>query len=316
MKVLPDLKSIEPGSAKRLRLEVARLYDSTRIYVPLRVYRGLKPGPMTFISAGVHGDEVCGIEIARRLLSYIRPERIEGTLIVVPLINVYGFFGRSRYLPDRRDLNRSFPGNEEGSLASQVAHRFLKYIGARCRYGIDLHSGSNYRNNWPQIRGDMTDPETLKLARLFNAPAILHSNARDGSMRKALSDRGKKVLLFEGGEALKIDPEVVDCGLSGCLSVLSYTNGYKGPTPKACDLPQSKFFKKSSWLRAPKSGMLITPLKCGDFIKKGQLIGHICSPNETKKLVVRSPLDGTVIGGITSPMIFRGDALFHVAHPC
>jgi len=296
-------------------LDLARLYDATPIPLMAHVMRGKQDGPVSVISAGIHGDEINGVEIARQLLFFLKPALIRGTVVVIPVINIYGFFEKSRYLPDRRDLNRSFPGNPEGSLAAQIAHCFLEKVGRLCDYSIDLHSGASFRKNWPQLRGDMKDPTTLALAKKFGAPALLHAPLVKGSLREALVSLGKKALLYESGEALQVDPFAVKIGVQGVLKVLKETNGYKGAIPKS-PLPsalKSCIYHRSRWLRAPESGMFYAFVDCGDPVKKGKSVGEVCFPHSQRTLPITAPFSGRVIGTVTSPLALKGEALLHIA---
>jgi predicted deacylase len=207
-------------SAKTIQLEAAALYDYTKMTIPVEVIRGKLPGPILFISAAIHGDEINGIEVVRRILKKKIFKNLKGTLILIPIVNVYGFNHKSRYLPDRRDLNRSFPGKKEGSLASHLAYIFLKEVVSKCTHGIDLHTGSNHRTNLPHIRASLDDTETKELAQAFGVPVIVNSKLRDGSLREAARKKNVKMLLFEGGQSFRFEEQVVNTALKGCLSVM------------------------------------------------------------------------------------------------
>ncbi|WP_051063451.1 succinylglutamate desuccinylase/aspartoacylase family protein, partial [Ilumatobacter nonamiensis] len=195
------------------QLPISRLVTGNQISIPINVFHGRNEGPVIWLSAAVHGDEIAGVEIIRRALSTIVPRTLAGTIVAVPIVNVHGFLSGDRYLPDRRDLNRSFPGSPGGSLAARVANIFMTEIVQRCDVGIDLHTGSDHRTNLPQIRADLDDPRTRDLAIAFGAPLIMHAKLRDGSMRAAATATGSTVLLYEGGEAWRFDREAIDAAV-------------------------------------------------------------------------------------------------------
>jgi uncharacterized protein len=208
------------GETKEIKLFIAKNYDFSDAYMPVKIIRGEKDGPRLFVCAALHGDEVNGVEIIKRLLYSKRLRKLTGTLIVVPIVNVFGFNSMSRYLPDRRDLNRCFPGNQNGSLSSRLAYLFHKNILSNSTHGIDLHTGSRHRTNLPQIRACLKDPRTDFLAHQFDVPVILDANIIDGSLRKAAFKKKIPMLVFEGGESLRYDEVTIRSGLSGVLSVM------------------------------------------------------------------------------------------------
>ena len=214
--------TVLPGKSLRLEIRIANLTSGTPISLPVVVHHGGKPGPAVWLSAAVHGDELCGVEIIRRVLSQVDARSLSGTLISVPIVNVHGFNTGDRYLPDRRDLNRSFPGSKRGSLASRVANLFMTEVVDRCTVGIDLHTGSDQRENLPQIRADLDDAPTLELAQAFGAPIAIHSRVRDGSLRQAATDSGATVLLYEAGEAGRFSENAIGTGVKGVLRVLHH----------------------------------------------------------------------------------------------
>lgn len=305
-------EKIQRGERKSLQLECAALYDYTKLEIPVEVIRGKKPGPVLFISAAIHGDEINGVEIIRRLLGKSFLTKIRGTLILVPIVNVFGFNNKSRYLPDRRDLNRSFPGSATGSLASRLAQTFMKEIVSISSYGIDLHTGAQHRTNLPQIRACLEDPETLRLARSFEVPVIINSKLRDGSLREAARKKNVAMLLFEGGEALRFEDKIIARGLTGCISVMRKI----GMLEKALAHPKkTKIFvaKSSSWLRAPRSGAFTTSKKVGDKIHAGDVLATIANPFGREAIEVRAHIGGILIGANLLPLVNRGDPIFHIA---
>lgn len=280
--------------------------------LPVKIYHGAKPGPVLFVSAAIHGDEIVGVEIIRRLSKRPSLKQLAGTLLLVPIVNGYGFLNRSRYLPDRRDLNRSFPGSETGSLAARLAHLFLDEIVGRSDYGIDLHSAAIHRENLPQIRVASEDEKLLALAKTFGAPATIISSNRDGSLREAASERGVPVLLFEGGEGLRFDETAVRAGLAGILRVMSAID----MLPKnANQRPQISSFvsSKSNWVRAPEGGLLQLKKRLGATVEQGDRIGVVTDIFDEEQYEIFSEHDGIVIGRSTLPIVNEGDAIMHIA---
>jgi len=231
------------------------------------------------------------------------------TVIAVPIVNVFGFVEQSRYLPDRRDLNRSFPGSKKGSLASRIANLFMTEIVARCTHGIDLHTASIDRTNLPQIRGNLYDPETRRLADAFNAPAMVHSKTRGGSLRAAATRRGLPVVVFEAGEPLRFNESSIKVGVTGVLNVLSELGLIKARTKKPL---KSVFIGESSWVRARKGGLMQLSVKLGEMVAERQVLGSIADPLGAEKVLVRAPFPGLVIGQTMNPVVYGGDALVHI----
>ncbi len=311
-----DGVEIRKGECKRLEMVVSKLYDHTEMTIPVEVIRGKEDGPTMFVSAAIHGDEINGVEVVRRLLSRRKLlATLKGTLIAVPIVNMFGFNRNLRYLPDRRDLNRVFPGSANGSLASQIAHKFTTEIVNKCEYGIDLHTGSAHRYNLPQIRAFLDNEEIKSLAESFGVPVILHSNIRDGSMRQAASDYGVKVLLFEGGEALRYDEKVIKFAENGILSTMA-SIGMLDKEHIKSKLPKKRevFCAGSShWIRAPHSGSLHMRKRIGNKVKKDEVLGVISDPFGTEKHHVKARKTGVIVGITMMPLVNNGDALFHVA---
>ena len=304
--------SVQAGARATIDLPVSTLSDHTPVTMSVHVVHGRKPGPTLFVSAAVHGDEVIGVEIARRLLRSPQLKRICGTLLVVPIVNAFGFLNHSRYLPDRRDLNRSFPGTEVGSLASRLANMFMREIVQRSDFGIDLHSAAIHRANMPQIRVSPSGDDTLALADAFGAPVVILAKLRDGSMRKAAQAVGVDVLLYEAGEGLRFDEMSARAGVAGILRVmrtLEMTAG-KGP-PKARVRPVRSH--STSWLRAPAGGLLRTFKAVGGRVGKDQILGVVADPFGETEIEIRSLESGVIIGRTNLPVINEGDALFHIA---
>jgi predicted deacylase len=303
---------IARGERVRVQLEIAALYDFTQLTIPVEIIRGKEKGPVLFISAAVHGDEINGVEIVRKLLKKSVLKKIKGTLILVPIVNVFGFNYKSRYLPDRRDLNRSFPGSTDGSLASRIAHTFMKEIVSKCTHGIDLHTAAVHRTNLPQIRACLDDEQTRILAEGFGAPVVVNSKLRDGSLREAARKKKVAMLLFEGGEALRFEESVINKGLNGCLSVMAKIGMIEEKT-KTKKEPKTFIAKSSYWTRASRSGIISIKKKVGAAIKVGDLLGVIADPFARNSTMVYAENDGILIGAALLPLVNQGDALFHIA---
>ncbi len=303
--------SVKPGKRVNIELPVARLYTSNEMTLPVQIVHGKYPGPTIFLSAAVHGDEINGVEIIRRLLRGKALNSLHGTLLAVPVANPFGFIQRSRYLPDRRDLNRSFPGTAKGSLAGRMAHLFMTEIAARCDYGIDLHTGSNFRTNLPQIRSGMDDPQTLELARIFGAPIVVPSELREGSLREAVAALGKPILVYEGGEALYFNETVIKIGIRGILNVLRHVGML--PVKKRTNFAEPIITDRSRWIRAMESGLFSRKVKLGSMVKRGDLIGTLSDPLGDESVDVLAPFSGVVIGHLNLPLAHEGDALVHLA---
>jgi predicted deacylase len=304
---------IKPGSRVKLNLPMASLYTDTEVSIPVEVIRAKKPGPVVFISAAIHGDELNGIEIIRRLLAMKSLKLLKGTLIAVPIVNVYGVLSQSRYMPDRRDLNRSFPGSPKGSLAGRVAHLFLDEIVSKCDYGIDLHTGAIHRSNFPQVRANLEDPETKNMALVFGVPVLLNSSLRDGSLREAASELGAKVLLYEAGQALRFDELSIRAGHRGILNVLGHLGLIRKRSSKTKAVDPF-IANHSSWVRATVSGMVRDVKMLGEHVKRGEVMAEICSPTGSFVERLIAPKSGVIIGKQNIPLVQEGDAMYHVAN--
>ena len=305
-------EQIKPGQQKTVFLPLPKLYDWTPMSLPIHVINGVEEGPALCVTAAIHGDEINGVEIIRRLLHKKGLKRIKGSIIAIPIVNVYGFLYQERYLMDRRDLNRSFPGGPKGSLASILAGIISREILSQSQYVIDLHTGSNHRFNLSQIRANLDMPGLEALAQAFNVPVILHSTFRDGSMREYANEQGVAILVYEGGEALRFDELSIRTGLNGILSVMSALGmikpgrfGLKKFTPTIS--------RNSYWLRAPISGILRHIKKAGNRVSKGQIIAIIANPTSTEEYKLKSPISGIIIGESMLPLVHAGQALFHIA---
>jgi len=303
------------GERKSVLLESAALYDYTKLTIPVEVIRGKEAGPTLFISAAVHGDEINGVEIIRKILKKKFLKKIKGTLILIPIVNVFGFNYKSRYLPDRRDLNRSFPGSENGSLASRIAYIFMKEIVSKCSHGIDLHTGAIHRTNLPQIRACLNDEPTRQLAKDFGVPVIIDSSLRDGSLREAARSKKIAMLLYEGGEALRFDDKAISIGLRGCISVMKKIGMLDHTINTKIKPKTAKVFiaQSSYWTRAPHSGLFSTRKKIGETVIVGDILATIADPFGREPYNILAQDDGILIGVTLLPLVNQGDAMFHIA---
>ncbi len=304
--------SVDAGTRRTIEIPVSTLSDHTPVTLSAHVIHGKNDGPTMFISAGIHGDEVIGVEIVRRLLRTKNLKSLRGTLIVTPIVNTFGFLNHSRYLPDRRDLNRCFPGSSNGSLGSRLAHIFMEEIVARCSLGIDLHSAAINRTNLPQMRVSANNPETLRLAHVFGAPVILTSTLRDGSLRQEAKNVGVDVLLYEAGEGMRFDEMSVRAGLAGILRVLKDV-GLLPLAGIAAPKAKSIVCSESYWLRAPAGGLLRMFKAEGDTVEKGDVIAAITDPFGETEIDVKARYGGIIVGRAVMPIVHEGDALFHIA---
>ena len=303
---------IPPGQRRTVDLPVSTLSDHTPVNMSVHVVHGRKPGPVLFVSAAIHGDEVIGVEIVRRLLRQPQVDKLSGTLLAVPIVNTFGFLNQSRYLPDRRDLNRVFPGSAQGSLAGRLAHLFLTEIVARSDFGIDLHSAAIQRTNLPQVRITPGKDRLLRMAEVFGAPVILTSKLRDGSLRMAAADRGIDMLLFEAGEGLRFDETAARAGVTGILRVM---RALQMIPARGISAPRAKpmLSTASSWLRAPAGGLLRGFRMAGDYVTAGETVGIIADPFGENETEVVTNTSGIVVGRTNLPVVNEGDALFHIA---
>lgn len=305
--------TILPGEHRKINLPVAKLYTDANVSLPVHIIRSKKPGPTIFVSAAVHGDELNGIEIIRRLIKQQKFKITRGTVIAVPMVNVYGVVNQSRYMPDRRDLNRCFPGSAKGSLAGRVAYIFLNEIVKHCDYGIDLHTGAIHRSNLPQIRADMSDAETKELAEVFGVPVLLNSTLVDGSLRESAVKNETKILLYEAGEALRFDEFSIRAGMKGILNVLQHLGMTRKSTSKKKKM--APFIANGSqWVRANASGIVHNIVNLGDQIIKGQVLAEIGSPYGEIIDAVKATRSGILIGKQNIPLVQEGEAMFHIAY--
>jgi predicted deacylase len=305
--------TIRPGTRQTVELRLPLLYTHTPVVMSAQVIRGRRPGPCLFVSAAVHGDEINGVEIIRRLIRSPLLRHLRGTLIAVPVVNVYGFVRQSRYLPDRRDLNRCFPGSETGSLAARLANAFLEEVVSKANYGIDLHTGAVYRENLPQVRASFKKGGILEdLAKAFGSPVILNAELRDGSLREAACAQGVPVLVYEGGEALRFDELVIRAGVRGVIGVMRALN-MLAPTKSRSRHPEPVVARSSQWVRAPQSGILRAAKPLGAQVAKQEVMGWIADPLGGNEEPVTATAAGVIIGKLNLPLVNEGEAIYHIA---
>lgn len=305
--------TINPGENIKLDLPAASLYTQTPINIPVYVFHGLKKGPRVFITAAIHGDEFNGVEIIRRILQHSALKKIHGTLIAVPICNVHGFITLSRYLPDNRDLNRTFPGSKKGSLTARIANVFMEEIIKHCTHGIDLHTGNYHCENLPQIRTNIDMKNALKMAKAFNVPVVIDAKLRDGSIRQAAAELNIPVILYEAGEALRFNEVAIRIGVRGVLNVLHSLRMIQLSKTSLQKCLKPKIAFSSTWARSPESGILHQVRTLGTDVEKGEKLAFIADPFSNKETDVLSPATGIIIGRNTLPVVNEGDALFHIA---
>ncbi|MGI9535143.1 MAG: succinylglutamate desuccinylase/aspartoacylase family protein [Thermodesulfobacteriota bacterium] len=298
---------VSPGQNITINFNIARLPSNTLIDLPVYIYRAKKEGPRLLISAGMHGDELNGTEIIRRLTSENRIIPIRGTVIVIPIINIYGFLINSRYLPDGKDLNRTFPGRKLGSLAARIAYTIMNEILPIVDFGVDFHTGGANKN-FPQIRCVIEDYKNLELAKAFNPPIIVNSVLRDGSFRKAAHKKGKSILVFEGGESLNFDELSIREGIKGIVRLMHY----HGMTKKSVRKSKDIIICDTYWIRSPKSGLFRSYVKYGDKVIPHQDLGSVTDPFGEEERKIKSKIDGMVTGLRSNPIVNQGDALFNI----
>jgi predicted deacylase len=304
---------VASGETREIYLKVSESFLSTGIQIPVTVIRGVHPGPTAFVFAAVHGDEINGADIVRRLIFDVDHEKLSGALIAVPVVNIPGFLNQSRYLPYHRDLNRFFPGKKNGNNAERIAHKLFTEIIQKCDFGIDLHTAASGRLNLPHVRGDMNHPRVRKLSRAFGATILVDQPGVHGSLRRAATEAGIPTILFEAGETGRFSQKISLIGLRGVLQVLSemgmWQANEESPRP-----PFQVIVKGSEWIRAEKGGILDLAVKPGDLLYKGDLIGSILNPFGKTVTQIRSTCTGIVIGVTTAPLTIPGTGIIHVAH--
>lgn len=303
----------KPGEQGTVDLRVPDLYTHTGITLPVYVVHGKRSGPALFLSGALHGDEINGVEIIRRILHRKFINRLRGTLIAVPVVNIYGFINKTRYLPDRRDLNRSFPGSDHGSLASRMANVILKEVVGKCTHGIDLHTAAIHRDNLPQVRAVLDDPETERMARSFYVPVILDTRIVGGSLRESAEQMNVSVITYEAGEALRFDEVSIRAGVKGVISTMRELEMLPKLKAMARETMEPLVARSSTWVRASQSGIVRSEKPLGARVAQGDRLGVVSDPFGAKEEIIRATADGIIIGRTNIPLVNEGEALFHIA---
>lgn len=300
---------VQPGEFKTINIDIARLPSHTVINTPVYVSRALEEGPVLALIAGMHGDEINGMEIVRRILESGLHMPKRGTVLCMPIINMYGFLNYSRDVPDGKDVNRSFPGSRNGSLASRVAYHLMREVIPVIDYGVDFHTGGAMRANYPQVRAVLKDKTNIELAQAFQAPFTIDAPFRPNSLRKEASRQGKNIIVYEGGESLRFDQHAIKEGIAGTLRLMKYLGMIdEAPTPEV----ENRVIWSTGWIRAKTAGLFQTNVFCGQLVQKGDWVGTITDPfGEFQEKVVAGET-GYVIGLNNIPVINAGDALMHL----
>lgn len=300
---------VAPGYSARLNWAATELFEGVPVSTPILVVNGAEPGPIVCLTAAVHGDELNGIEMVRRVMHDISPDRLSGALIGVPIVNVQGFRRGSRYLPDRRDLNRYFPGNPNGSAAARIANSLFENVIAHCDALIDLHTGSFERTNLPQIRADLRNPDVVTLTQGFGATVILHSTPGVGTLRHAATQAGIPTVTLEAGGPLQLELGEVKHGVKGIETLISSLGMMK--RSRRWGAPEPVYYR-SSWVRADSGGILLSDVSLGSTVRRGDLLGTVTDPMNNARTEIRSPYSGRIIGMARNQVVMPGFAAFHV----
>lgn len=303
---------IKPGEKKQVRLYIGKLTTGTQAFIDVLVYRSKKPGPVVLFQGGIHGDETNGVEIVRRLItSGIYDELLCGTVIAIPLVNIYGFLLKMREVPDGKDINRRFPGSDGGSLASRIADCLVENIRPQIDFGVDFHTGGADRYNYPQVRYTTDHEKSREIALQFASPFILSKDAIDDSFREICTDHDIPMLTYEGGEALRLNIYPVEVAVN-CARRLLFKQGMLSYCPP---INYKVFeFKDTSWIRSPKGGMFEWTKNSGQEVKKGEPIGRVRDPYGTYQEAIECDEDGYIVGHNNSPLVYQGDALFNIGY--
>jgi hypothetical protein len=301
---------VAPGRRARIELPFAKVPTGSEESLPVAVINGRRPGPHVWLSGAIHGDELNGVEIVRKVLRLLDAKTLRGAVIAVPIVNPLGFIIESRYLPDRRDLNRAFPGSPRGSTASRLAHLFMREVVSQCSVGIDLHTASNHRINIPQIRADTNNATTLQLARAFGAPFIIHARHRDGSLRQAATELGATVLVYEAGQAHRFDDEAIETGVMGVMRTLRSLKMIDVRLPR---VRPTRVMRRTRWVRARRGGLANISVALGDVVEKGEVVATISDAFSTRPTAATASSSGFVVARTLRPLVNSGDALVHIA---
>jgi predicted deacylase len=300
---------VEPGERREILLGIGESFAGYSVSTPVIVLRGVRPGPTLCLTGGVHGDEINGVEIVRRVLDGTDPKELAGTLIGVPIVNVHGFRRSSRYLPDRRDLNRHFPGSVNGSAASRIARRLFDGVIRNCSFLVDFHTGSFHRRNMPQVRADLSRPAVHDLAVGFGSRTVVHNIGRPGILRRAAVEAGIPAITYEAGEPMEFREKEVRLGVDGVRNLMAYQGMRKG---KPRSRRGQQVFYRWHWVRANDGGIFLASVKLGDRVQAGQVLGHVTDPISNERTEVMTPYTGTVIGMAVNQVVMPGFAAFHL----
>ncbi|APS37955.1 MULTISPECIES: succinylglutamate desuccinylase/aspartoacylase family protein [Salegentibacter] len=308
-------EKVKPGKSATINFNMAKLYTTTSVEVPVIIERSKKPGPVVLITAGIHGDEINGVEIVRQIISkgINRPQK--GTVICIPVVNIFGFLNLRREFPDGRDLNRMFPGTKHGSLASRFAFQFVKKILPLANFCLDFHTGGASRFNAPQIRVKRGDEQSLKYARIFSAPFTIHSKTITKSYRETCAKKGIPVLLFEGGKSQDSNKDIAKHGVEGAMRILSFLEMLNPNFEYPDAITETVVIENTNWMRAKYSGLLHIKIPCGKHVEKGEYIGTITDPYGKFRHKIKAVNTGYVININESPIVYQGDAIFHISAP-
>jgi predicted deacylase len=306
-------KNVALGETKTINFSFAKLYTSTKIEIPVIISRSIKPGPTVLLTAGIHGDEINGVEVVRQVIAKKISRPKKGTIICIPILNIFGFLNAERTFPDGRDLNRVFPGTKTGSLASRVAYHFTKEILPLADYCLDFHTGGAQRFNAAQIRVTPDDQKLLRLAEIFNAPFTVLSSNLSKSYRFTCAKMGIPSLLFEGGKSLDSNKHIVKSGVDGVIRILAHLNmlGPKITAPEIIE--KSVLIQKSRWIRAQRSGLLHVKIACNKHVEKDEFLATITDPYGEMRFIVKAPNAGYIINVNHAPIVHQGDAIFHIS---
>lgn len=300
---------VEPGTSARLSWSATELFEGVSVSTPVLVVNGALPGPTLCLTAAIHGDELNGIEMVRRVMHALLPDTVSGTIIGIPIVNVQGFRRGSRYLPDRRDLNRYFPGNPNGSAAARIAHSFFTNVISRCDALVDLHTGSFERVNLPQIRADLRNPDVVTLTQGLGSMVILHNTPAVGTLRYAATRAGIPCVTIEAGGPSQLELSEVKLGVKG-IETLLHTLGMVKKR-RFWGQPEPIYYR-SSWVRADNGGILLANVSLGSTVRKGDLLGTITDPMSNARAELHSPYAGRIIGMARNQVVMPGFAAFHI----
>lgn len=304
--------TVAPGERQKFDLPMVRLYTHTPLDMPIEVINGVRGGPVLLVCAAIHGDELNGVEIIRRLRVLKVLDRLRGALVLAPVVNLFGFINQSRYLPDRRDLNRCFPGSPSGSLGARVAHMFFDTIVQQCSHVIDLHTGAIHRDNLPQLRADLSDPVVHDMAHSFGLPVIVNAGLIQGTLRHSAQECGIPVITYEAGEALRLDERAIVAGVRGVTHVMRALGML--PYRRRRSYTSEPYVARSTmWHRADMDGMFRPLVRLGARVHKDDVLGVISAPYDAPEQRVRARVEGIIIGANNMPLVNEGEALFHVA---